>query len=92
MKNLHIFRRPTHGFKFLPQFAPDLDIYEAQPEMNMRETVKNSPYAKIIMQSEPGLDKYKITLMQRYLDGKFQQNNQCFHQQYTPDLLYRSEK
>lgn len=51
MNRVHIFRGPTHSFKFLPQFAPDRNIYEALPEMDLNETVKNDPGAKIIMET-----------------------------------------
>ena len=57
MKNVHIFRGPTHSFKFLPQFAPDLNIYEALPETDMRELIKNEPGARIVHETKPGLAK-----------------------------------
>jgi hypothetical protein len=92
MKNVHIFRGPTHGFKFLPQFAPDLNIYEALPEIDMKEVIKNSPDARVIMQSEPGLDKCKSALTQRFLDEKFHLNLPHLHQQHVQDLLFQSKK
>lgn len=56
LKRVHIFRGPTHSFKKLPQFAPDLNIYEGLPEIDLKELVKNSPTAELIEQSAPGLD------------------------------------
>jgi hypothetical protein len=37
LKNLHVFRGNTHDFEFLPQFAPDQNIYEGLPEIDLRD-------------------------------------------------------
>lgn len=35
LKRVHIFRGPTHTFKKLPQFAPDINDYEGLPEIDL---------------------------------------------------------
>lgn len=57
MKNVHIFRGPTHNFSKLPQFAPDINIYEGLPEIDILEEIKKNPQAKLVDQSHPGLDR-----------------------------------
>jgi hypothetical protein len=46
----------------------------------------------VIMQSEPGLDKCKSALTQRFLDEKFHLNLPHLHQQHVQDLLFQSKK
>lgn len=52
-QNLYVFRGKTHNFPFLPQFAPDKNIYEGLPEVNLLEMAR-SPETQVLKESEEG--------------------------------------
>ena len=56
-ENLYVYRGKTHSFPFLPQFAPDKNIYEGLPEVDFVDMVKNAPDLEVLNESYPGLAK-----------------------------------
>lgn len=52
-----MYRGKTHSFHFLPQFAPDKNIYEGLPEVDFVDMIKNSKDLKVVSESYPGLAK-----------------------------------
>ena len=60
MKNVKIYRGPTHDIPNLPQFAPDRSIYKTLPNYNVYEDMKKNPEeVKIAYESSEGLAESK---------------------------------
>jgi hypothetical protein len=51
MANVKLYRGPTHDLPFLPQFAPDNNLYEGLPHANFPKLIMESPDMKVSYES-----------------------------------------
>lgn len=65
-----LFRGPTHNIPFLPQFAPDKNIYEYLPYANLLDVMKTRDDVRLVEESQPGLADSIFIIMCRNIGQK----------------------